>query len=212
MSCTQRGRERGGTEGASARRPGPCMCTAPGRAPPRQHPHDATARSLPRPPGWNALQRGHLRGLSASPPSPNRWAGADTLLTAMPTRFACSARTTTPPPRRFRRQPRTFLSTHAHCTPGRCATLRERPAPPRHGLWAPGPAHTTPRPPTLPPCTLNCGTTTTPPAQASASFEMLEVSEAAKAVTGASAATLHKRRRTLDSQGVDAAAKWGQVS
>ena len=71
---------------------------------------------------------------------------------------------------------------------------------------------TRPRPPTLPPCTLNCGTTTTPPAQASASFEMLEVSEAAKAVTGTSAATLHKRRRTLDSQGVDAAAKWGQVS
>ena len=89
--------------------------------------------------------------LSALPPSPHatpasHWAGAGTLLTAMLPRLACSARITTPPPRRFRRQPRTFLSPHARCTPGRCATLRERPPPPRHGLWARGPAHTTPTP------------------------------------------------------------------
>jgi len=73
---------------------------------------------------------------------PTRWVGAGTLLTAMLPRLACSARITTPPPRRFRRQPRTFLSPHARCTPGRCATHP--------------PTTTTTTPPPLPTTTLSC--------------------------------------------------------
>ena len=182
----------------------------PGPAPPASH--DATARSLPRPPGWSALQRGHLRGLSVSPPSPNHWAGADTLYSP-PCSLALRAQLGLQPRRRGG-----FGDSHEYsCRPTPAAPQGGAPrsgsGPLRLGMvFGRAAQPTRPRPPTLPPCTLNCGTTTTPPAQASASFEMLEVSEAAKAVTGTSAATLHKRRRTLDSQGVDAAAKWGQVS
>ena len=123
--------------------------------------HVHRARPRPAPPASSRRNRAVAppaawveRPAAGAPSRPKRVAplpqplggGGYPLLTAMLTRFACSARITTPPSRRFRRQPRIFLSTHARCTPGRCATLWERPAPPRHGLWARGPAHTAPTP------------------------------------------------------------------